>query len=462
MNAESNIVQDKILSRLGIVQLTEMQQAAAEALCEKQGDVVLLSPTGTGKTLAYLLPLVSMLMQAKARCEAQPSSADSSFDGPHALVLTPSRELALQSLAVFRQMDSGLQAMCCYGGHSASEERKMLQDKHPAMIFGTPGRVLDHIRQGALRTGQTHLLVIDEFDKCLELGFCEEMKQIFSHLPKLEKRILLSATDTPEIPSFVGLDRRQPLHRLDFLPSDTARAASRLAVYRVHSPEKDKLETLYRLLCTLQGESTLVFVNYRESVERVAGYLKGKRFPCDSFHGAMEQKDRERALQRFTNGSCPALICTDLAARGLDITHIRHIVHYHLPLTLEAFIHRNGRTARWHSEGAAYLIIGPTEECPPYLQATDSYPLPETVAPPPQPAWTTLYISLGRKDKVSRGDVAGFLYKVGSLTRDDVGTVLVTDRYSFAAVRTSRVKQLLSLVVGEKLKGKRVLIEVAR
>lgn len=433
----------EILSTLGIGQLTPMQESACEA-CRSGRDVVLLSPTGTGKTLAFLLPLALSL---RADC-----------DEVQAVVLAPSRELALQTANVFKQMGTSLRAMCCYGGRPTMDEHRTMKSLKPQLLIGTPGRMNDHLSKGNFDATTVRTLVIDEFDKSLEFGFQEEMAEVIGRLPALRQRILLSATDAQEIPRFVGVEGV----RLDFLPQADADEPSRLQLYRVASPQKDKLETLYRLLCTLGESSTLVFVNHRESADRVAGYLLAHRFPCDTFHGGMEQAEREKALYKFRNGSCPVLIATDLAARGLDIQGMEHVIHYHLPTTQEAFTHRNGRTARWEASGAAYLILHAEERLPEWLPAEgQEFPLPEVTPRPPRPRWVTLYIGRGKKDKLGKVDIVGFLYKKGRLVREDVGQVDVKEHAAFVAVRRDKVRQLLTLVRGEKIKGMRTLIEEA-
>ena len=304
--------------------------------------------------------------------------------------------------------------------------------------------------------------MIDEFDKCLEFGFQEEMAEVVGQLPRLEKRVLLSATDAEEIPQFTGVeeeDRR--VVKLDFLEGEAV--SSRLNLQQVLSPQKDKLDTLYRLLCSVAHKQTLVFVNYRESVDRVASFLKSKKFPCEAFHGGMEQPDRERALYKFRNGSSPVLVSTDLAARGLDIPGIENVVHYHLPVNEEAFTHRNGRTARWDATGSSFLLLHAEERLPEYIhQDVPVFDLPEETPKPVKARWTTLYIGKGKKDKLNKVDIVGFLYKKGGLSREDVGQVDVKDHYAFVAIRRSKAKQVLSLVQGEKIKGIKTLIEEAK
>jgi len=435
----------EILKNLKIEQLNPMQQTALEAYGE-QRDLVLLSPTGSGKTLAYMLPLVQVLKEKEA--------------GVQVVVLVPSRELALQSENVFKQMGTPFKAMSCYGGRPAMEEHRTMNGIHPSVIIGTPGRMLDHLQKQNFDAKTVQTLVIDEFDKCLEFGFQEEMQAVIEFLPRVKKRVLLSATDAEQIPLFTGVGEVKKPIRLDYREG---KESERLNLLLVKSPEKDKLQTLLRLLCALGSQRTLVFVNYRESVERVTGFLEANRFPCDMFHGGMEQPDRERSIYRLRNGSCPVLVSTDLASRGLDIPGIDNIIHYHLPINEEAFIHRNGRTARWDATGSAYMILGPEETVPAYIPETvEEFALPTETAKPPKPEWSTLYISKGKKDKLNKVDIVGFLYKVGGLQRDEVGPVDVKDRYSFAAVKRNKVNQLLSMVSGEKIKGMRVLIEEAK
>lgn len=433
-----------ILSNLKIDQLNAMQEASIDAWKEGS-DLILLSPTGSGKTLAYLLPLVSSLKKG--------------VEGVQAVVLVPSRELALQIEQVFKAMATGFPVMSCYGGRPAMEEHRTMKGISPAVIIGTPGRMNDHLNKQNFEAGTVRTLVIDEFDKCLEFGFQEEMAEVIGKLPALRRRFLLSATDAEEIPRFTGMNRTL---KLDFLnPEETV--SQRLSVYRVTSPVKDKLETLYKLLCTLGNESTVVFCNHRESVDRVGKYLHSMKVYCETFHGGMEQDDRERALYKFRNGSCHIFISTDLAARGLDIPDIRHVVHYHLPVPEDGFIHRNGRTARWEAEGNAFLILHDEERIPDYVpRPLEEFELPEPTPQPALPEFVTLYIGKGKKDKINKIDIVGFLSKKGGLGRDDVGRVDVKDHYAFAAISRKKAKQTLKLIQNEKIKGVKTLIELAK
>jgi superfamily II DNA/RNA helicase len=440
----------KILTKLHISELNEMQQHAAEAILGSDGDVVLLSPTGTGKTLAYLLPLVQNLTPTP--------QGEGNLVAPQALVITPGRELALQSHQVLQSMGCGLRSTACYGGRAAMDEHKVLKEVRPQIVFGTPGRLNDHLDKENISRYGIRWLVIDEFDKCLEMGFQGEMQKLIKSLPGLERRILLSATNAEEIPQFVNMSKKGTL--IDFLPEEE-QTSERVTLYEVHSPKKDKLDTLRQLLLGFGDESSIVFLNYRESVERVNSYLVEQGFTTSCFHGGLEQRQREDALYRFSNGSANVLVSTDLASRGLDIPNIQNIVHYHLPESEESYIHRVGRTARWDAQGRSFFILNDAEHIPDYVEGdVEEYVATESQqTEPAQPKMATIYIGKGKKDKISKGDIVGFLCKSGGLKADEIGRIDVKDRYSYAAVRREKLRQVLQQTRGEKIKGIKTIVE---
>ena len=437
------------LSKLGIVDLNAMQQDTLQTV-RKGASVVLLSPTGSGKTLAYLLPLLQKL--------------DAQDDSLRALIVVPSRELAMQTADVARRLCPELRVAACYGGRPAMEEHQQLRGLRPHLVAATPGRLLDHLQKGNLLSGNVCTLVLDEFDKLLELGFREQMQDIIALLPALQQRILLSATESEDIPAFVGNGRHIRLSFLDEEEND-----ARISVKVVKSPEKDKLQTLLRLLCTLGTQKSLVFVGYRESVERVGKYLEQHGMMAGILHGGMEQRDRERALYRFLNSSVNVFVSTDLASRGIDITGIDNVIHYHLPATQEACIHRNGRTARWDMQGCAYFIVGPEERLPDFVAFPENssgekdmcLTLPARVPAPVKPLWITLYIGKGKKDKISRGDIVGFLTKQGGLESSQVGRIDVLPHWSYVAVERAASRGLLQRIKGLKIKGQKTIYAVS-
>jgi superfamily II DNA/RNA helicase len=440
MQKSSFSVEDT-LSNLQIESLNEMQQASLDAN-QTADSVILLADTGSGKTLAFLLPVTKLLERDRPVTQA--------------LVIVPSRELALQIEQVFKKMGTGFKITCCYGGHLRETEENNLKQA-PALIVGTPGRLADHIRRGNIVTSHIENLVLDEFDKLLEQGFEEELSFIIGSLPVLKKRMLTSATEAVDVPSFVGL--ANPV-TINFLKGEKPPA---LDVQMVKSDEEDKSNTLFKLICSIGNRSTIVFCNHREVVEQLSDFLKDKGIVNVFYHGAMEQQERDSALCKFRNGSSNVLVTTDLAARGLDIQNIRYIIHYQLPPTEESFIHRNGRTARMDASGTAILILAPHERLPEYITPKPTaINLPPTAVLPAKPVWSTLFIAAGKKDKVNKVDIVGFLTNRGKVKKEDIGLIEVKDFFSFVAVRKVQVSQILQMVKNERIKNKKVKIEVAR
>lgn len=437
---------EEILDKCNIRQLNEMQIATSEAILNTGKDLMLLSPTGSGKTLAYLLPLTQRI--------------NPELDAVQAIVVVPGRELALQSATVLKDMATGLRAYACYGGRAAMDEHRQLRQVRPHVIFSTPGRMNDHLGKGNIDTKAVKWIILDEFDKCLEMGFHDEMAILMRQIPACARQILLSATPAEEMHTQQIL--RDQFAVLNFLPNE-GNVPARVCIRKVQSPEKDKLETLRRLLCQLGDDSSIVFLNYRESVERTAAYLEEHGFTISSFHGGLEQKQREDALYRFSNGSANILVSTDLASRGLDIPDIRNIIHYHLPEGEDGYIHRVGRTARWDAYGDSYFILGPEESIPDYVDAdVEDYELSTEAAPVPVPRMATIYIGKGKKDKISKGDIVGLLCKQAGLSGSEIGRIDVKDYYAYVAVVCSKLMQVLKQLNGQKIKGLKTLFEAVR
>lgn len=437
---------EEILDKCNIRQLNEMQIATSEAILNTGKDLMLLSPTGSGKTLAYLLPLTQRI--------------NPELDAVQAIVVVPGRELALQSATVLKDMATGLRAYACYGGRAAMDEHRQLRQVRPHVIFSTPGRMNDHLGKGNIDTKAVKWIILDEFDKCLEMGFHDEMAILMRQIPACARQILLSATPAEEMHTQQIL--RDQFAVLNFLPNE-GNVPARVCIRKVQSPEKDKLETLRRLLCQLGDDSSIVFLNYRESVERTAAYLEEHGFTISSFHGGLEQKQREDALYRFSNGSANILVSTDLASRGLDIPDIRNIIHYHLPEGEDGYIHRVGRTARWDAHGDSYFILGPEESIPDYVDAdVEDYELSTEAAPVPVPRMATIYIGKGKKDKISKGDIVGLLCKQAGLSGSEIGRIDVKDYYAYVAVVRPKLMQVLKQLNGQKIKGLKTLFEAVR
>ena len=440
MNSQNNTI--NILSNLGISTLNEMQIAAKETVLN-DNNVLLLSPTGSGKTLAFLLPIFEMLQPEILSVQT--------------LILVPSRELALQIEQVWKKMGTNYKVNVCYGGHSIETEMKNLTNP-PALLIGTPGRIADHIDRGSFRVDKIQTLILDEFDKSLQLGFHEQMSFIIGKLTKINKRVLVSATSDIEIPKYTRVVNPTIL---DFIPNHEEK--SNLSIKFVISKEKDKIVSLFSLICSLKADAAIIFCNHRDAAERISDTLCEKGIYATYYHGGMDQDERERALIQFRNGSVSYLITTDLAARGLDIPDMKHVIHYHLPLKEDEFTHRNGRTARMMSSGTAYVIHNETEKKLDYLD----YNLPiltlsNEINLPKPPFFQTVYISGGKKNKLNKIDIVGFFSQKGNLEKEDIGLIEVKDFISFAAIKFNKVNDLLKNILHEKMKGKKFKIEIAR
>lgn len=435
--ANSIRTQQEILEKLNIAALNPMQEEAV-VLIEKTANTVLLSPTGTGKTLAFLLPLIKIL--------------DAECLQVQALILVPSRELAIQIEQVVRDMGSGFKVNAVYGGRPLSKDK--IELKHnPAILIGTPGRIADHFSSGRFSKTSIETLVLDEFDKSLETGFENEMSEIILQLPNLNKRILTSATQGVSIPRFVGLDTPKII---DYLED---KKVSRLTIKRVLASDKNKLKTLVDLLLHIGNEPGIIFCNYKDSIEQVSTYLAEKNIKFTCFSGGMEQRDRERSLIKFRNGTCQILIATDLAARGIDIPELKYIVHYELPRTVEEFTHRNGRTARVNEKGTAYVLQWKKERLPEFIEKDEPINISKKATSKPL-HWETLFISGGRKDKISKGDIAGLFFKQGDLQKDQLGRIELKQDCAFVAVPQSIADSLVEKLNNSRLKKKKVRVTV--
>ena len=430
--------QQDILTKLNIHTLNPMQEEAIPVI-NNSVNTILLSPTGTGKTLAFSLPLLKML---------NPESSD-----VQALIIVPSRELAIQIEQVIRSMGSGYKVNSVYGGRPMSKDK--IEIKHnPAILIGTPGRILDHFNSDRFSKASIKTLILDEFDKSLEDGFEEEMKAIIGQLPAINKRILTSATQGVKVPGFVRLDKPTTINYLK------EKVASKLTIKTVVSPDKNKLKTLLGLLQYIGNEPGIIFCNLRDSINDVSSFLKRNKISHACFSGGMEQIDRERALIKFRNGSCQVLVATDLAARGIDIPEMNYIIHYELPRHEEEFIHRNGRTARMHAKGTAYVLKWENQLLPEFIQNVKGINIDKKAPKKPQ-YWQTLFISGGRKDKISKGDIAGLFFKQGGINKEELGTIELKQDCAFVAIPLTKADALVEKLNNSRLKKKKVRIYVA-
>lgn len=408
---------------------------------DKNQNLILLAPTGSGKTLAFLLPLISSLEENKKQVQA--------------LVIVPTRELALQIEQVFKSLKTNFKSTLCYGGHSMRTEQNSLAEG-ATIVIGTPGRLADHIQRGSLELSEVKTVILDEFDKSLELGFHDQIESIFESISGSPKHFLTSATDLKKWPDFLPFEYPQEINYLD----NTVKSNLELKV--LYTSHKEKGENLLRLLSKFGQESSIVFCNHREAVDRLSILMKEYDFEHAVLHGGMEQLDREKNLIKFRSGTVNILVATDLASRGLDIPEIKHVIHYQLPHKEEAFVHRNGRTARMHAEGISYLVIADDEYIPDYIeQEIQEVSVEEDFSAPPPSEYVCIYFSAGKKHKISKGDIVGLLTKKGGLEGKEIGLITILETSSYAAVNRLKSTEVINKLHNEKLKKVKVKIEEA-
>lgn len=406
--------------------------------------LVLIAPTGSGKTLAFLLPILESLTNSEVT---------------QAVIIAPARELALQIEQVFKQMKTGFKINCCYGGHPIRVEKNNLLNS-PQVIVGTPGRIADHLRRGTIDVRTIKTLVLDEFDKSIELGFEKDISAIIDELYSVEKRVLVSATQQEdlELPSFTKMPDPEILKFIG-----EKRNEGTLSQFYIRAEDSDKLEILKDLVYRVGNEPTIIFCNHREAVERIGELLKINKIPVGIFHGTLKQEHRERELTKLRNGSTNILIATDLAARGIDIPAIKNVIHYQIPLKEDAFIHRNGRTARMDSDGNSFVMLKSDDYIPEFIsQDLPSFDLSKIKTVNLQTKYATVYVGLGRKDKINKVDIVGLFYKKGGLIKDELGKIEVLDYCAFVAVDYAKARQLVQDLKSEKIKKKTIKISIAR
>ncbi len=429
----------ELAKNAGIVSLNPMQIESIEAF-QASTNVQLLAPTGSGKTLAFLLSTIPSI-QKNGQVQL--------------LVISPTRELALQIREVVQSLRTGLKQVVVYGGHSFREEKASLSET-PEILIATPGRLNDHLRRETIDLSTVKMLVLDEFDKILQLGFESDLKAILEWLPPTRKTILVSATTDAEIPNYLNFETPAIV---DHLPKGTRKEQRIIEVPWI---QNEIPQTALELLCNLPTDKTILFCNLREQVVDLADYLNDNGIPALAYHGGMEQDDRERAIFKFSNGSAYYLAASDLGSRGLDIDQVAHIIHAFPAQDPASYIHRNGRTSRQDHEGLVFILKDPTRNLPDYMVCNEKFELEEGEPLPDLPQFKTIYIGGGKKDKINKVDIVGFLCQIGGCEKSDIGKILVRDRDALVAVNAHVVEEVVPVIRDQKIKGKKVKIGFAR
>lgn len=428
--------------RIGVERLNSLQLDALE-LQSSSKDVILLAPTGSGKTLAYAL-LVKESLAINLTTQV--------------LIVVPTRELAQQIELNFKALFPTLFTTSVHGGVASSQEKRRLLE-FPSIIIGTPGRVIHHLEEGNIQVRDIHTLILDEYDKSLELGFKDQIEEISQFLPENTRKLLVSATQLKSVPGFLNIEDTAEINHLQ------ARGlAPRINVTELKTPAKYKIKALSQLFQNYPVNKTLVFCNHREAVERVSESLEREGIEHDIFHGKLNQQERELSLFKFSNQSTRILVTTDLASRGLDITDVELIIHYQLPISQETFTHRNGRTARVDKRGRVILLTSSEDKRPDFLRNIKEEEInieeydPTSV---PSAEFCTLRLNLGKKQKIRKIDVVGYFLSFDSvIAKDQLGQIMIKDNESFLAVPLELAKRLIELTKEHKIKGKKVKVSL--
>lgn len=323
---------------------TEVQARVIPAALEKN-DLIVKAQTGSGKTAAYVIPICEFIEWLENK--------------PQALILTPTRELAVQVKEDFTNIGrfKRIKAAAIYGGHQSSIEKADLKQK-THVVVGTPGRVMDHIKKGTLPLNKINCLVIDEADRMLDMGFIEQVEEIMKELPEERMTMLFSATMSDEVKNLSSNYMRDPIN-IDVSEAGIVTADINHVLYI--TDEEEKFDLLTDVMIIENPDSCIIFCSTKDRVDMVCERLNDIGYPCNKMHGGMEQDDRLSAIKRLKRGEYRYLIATDVAARGIDIENISLVINYDLPLDEENYVHRTGRTGRAGRKGKAISFVVPTQ-----------------------------------------------------------------------------------------------------
>jgi len=434
------------LSELGYAEMTPIQAASLPAILQGQ-DVRAKAKTGSGKTAAFGIGLLDKITVGQFVTQS--------------LVLCPTRELAdqvskeLRRLARFTQ---NIKILTLCGGQAIGPQLESLV--HPAhIIVGTPGRIQEHLRKGTLKLDQLKVLVLDEADRMLDMGFSEDIEDVVSYAPQDRQTLLFSATYPEGIERISNKFQRQPV-KVEIEGEDDIADIKQVFI---ETDRNQRLALLTAVLYQQQPASCVVFCNTKRDCQEIYEALAGKGISALALNGDLEQRDRDRVLVRFANGSCRVLVATDVAARGLDIKQLSLVINYELSFDPEVHVHRVGRTGRAGTSGLAVSLVTPQEMV--RVHALEDYtrqavvwqPAAQVMSAPPvalDPEMATLCIDGGRKAKIRPGDILGALTGDAGLTAAEVGKIDMFPVHAYVALRQKSAKKALQRLQEGKIKGK--------
>ncbi|MBP6071747.1 MAG: ATP-dependent RNA helicase DbpA [Aeromonas sp.] len=433
------------LTSLGYLQMTPIQAQSLPLVLEGK-DLIAKAKTGSGKTAAFALGLLSRLNINRVDVQA--------------LVLCPTRELADQVAQEIRRLARALPNVklvtLCGGTPTAPQSATLGFGAHIAV--GTPGRILKHLEQGTLELSSLETLVLDEADRMLDMGFGEDINRVISYAPERRQTLLFSATYPEGIAQMSRGVQRNPVE----VSVESLHEGSAIEQKLYEVPAGQRLDALTWLLSHYQPSSCVVFCNTKRACNDVADHLAAKGFSALALNGDLEQRERDQVLVRFANGSATILVATDVAARGLDIKELGAVINYELTYDPEVHVHRIGRTGRAGQQGLALSLYQPSEaQRVNLIEEYQQAPMPlgdldsigreiKLIAP----QMVTLSIDAGRKTKVRAGDILGALTGEGGIAGADVGKIQISEQYSYVAVKRQVASAALKRLQEGKIKGR--------
>jgi ATP-dependent RNA helicase DeaD len=471
LNIDNDIL--KALNNLGYTKPTKVQVEVIPAI-RKETDVIVKSQTGSGKTAAFAIPLCEKVIIEER--------------DPIALVLVPTRELAVQVKEEIMNLGRYKRIRCAavFGKMPIDIQTNELKQR-VHFIAGTPGRTLDHIERGNINTEKLKYLVIDEADEMLSMGFVDQIEAIINTLSGDRATMLFSATMPEEIKELCDKYMNDPI-LIEINPDRLTVEKINQSYYEVD--RNKKFISLNRILHVLNPESCIIFCNTKESVDKIGALMKDNDYPCNTLHGGMLQKDRLEVMKSFKRGEYRFLIATDVAARGIHVEDVSHVINFDVPVEKESYIHRIGRTGRAGKGGIAVTLVteyeaGLWKEIQEYIKLN----IPQKYVPSQEEADKNidkflskneqktevkpeksaqvnkgimkLHLSAGKDKKIRAGDIVGAITGINGVIGDDIGIIDIQDRFSYVEIMNEKGKLVLEGLKHTNIKGKPVKVERA-
>lgn len=453
---------------------TEVQEKVVPIVLENK-DIVVKSQTGSGKTASFGIPLCENIIWEE--------------NNPQALVLTPTRELAVQvkedisNIGRFKR----IRAVSVFGKQPISQQQRELRQK-THVVVGTPGRVLDLIGKGSLILDNVKYLVIDEADEMLNMGFIEQVEDIIKEVPKNRVTMLFSATISEDVESLCNRYMKKP-ESVEIKAKGVTTDMIKHYLYEVR--EEEKMTYLRDILVVENPDSCIIFCRTKDNVDNVFNNFKKKQYPCEKIHGDMKQDERLAVMKNFKRGKFRFLIATDVAARGIDIEDVTHVINYDLPMEKESYVHRTGRTGRAGKSGKAITFVTPYEDR--FLAQIEEYigfkieklnkPLKEEVninkdafkdkmfGRPDikkdkgsrfNKEIIKLYFNGGKKKKIRAVDFVGTISRIEGINPEDIGIIDIRENGSYVDILNGKGRMVLNVMKNTTIKGKLLKVEIAK